>query len=75
MFYVCRFGQVYSNLQSRLTKTLLNAFLDPKKAMTQHYGAIQGLAALGPTVVCCSSLLYTTMELVKRLKGVNENGK
>ncbi|KAI4308426.1 hypothetical protein L6164_031503 [Bauhinia variegata] len=46
-----RFGHVYSNLQSRLTKTLLNAFLDPKKAMTQHYGAIQGLAALGPNVV------------------------
>ncbi|MED6143027.1 hypothetical protein PIB30_002849 [Stylosanthes scabra] len=46
-----RFGHVYSNLQSRLTKTLVNAFLDPKKAMTQHYGAIQGLAALGPNVV------------------------
>lgn len=48
---LCRFGHIYSNLQSRLTKTLLNAFLDPKKAMTQHYGAIQGLAALGPNVV------------------------
>ncbi|XP_054797836.1 transcription initiation factor TFIID subunit 6-like isoform X2 [Prosopis cineraria] len=49
---ICRrFGHVYSNLQSRLTKTLLNAFLDPKKAMTQHYGAIQGLAALGANVV------------------------
>lgn len=46
-----RFGHVYSNLQSRLTKTLLNAFSDPKKAMTQHYGAIQGLGALGPNVV------------------------
>ncbi|KAL1361228.1 transcription initiation factor TFIID subunit 6 isoform X2 [Arachis ipaensis] len=46
-----RFGHVYSNLQSRLTKTLVNAFLDPKKALTQHYGAIQGLAALGPNVV------------------------
>ncbi|KAF7831714.1 transcription initiation factor TFIID subunit 6 [Senna tora] len=46
-----RFGHIYSNLQSRLTKTLLNAFLDPKKAMTQHYGAIQGLAALGSNVV------------------------
>ncbi|KAH7660302.1 transcription initiation factor TFIID subunit 6 protein [Dioscorea alata] len=49
---VCRrFGHVYHNLQSRLTKTLLHAFLDPSKAMTQHYGAIQGLAALGPSVV------------------------
>ncbi|CAK9164029.1 unnamed protein product [Ilex paraguariensis] len=46
-----RFGHVYNNLQTRLTKTLLHAFLDPKRAMTQHYGAIQGLAALGPNVV------------------------
>ncbi|XP_074365535.1 transcription initiation factor TFIID subunit 6 [Apium graveolens] len=50
--FICRkFGHVYNSLQSRLTKTLLNAFLDPKRAMTQHYGAIQGLAALGPNVV------------------------
>ncbi|KAJ6846050.1 transcription initiation factor TFIID subunit 6 [Iris pallida] len=49
---VCkRFGNMYHNLQSRLTKTLLHAFLDPSKAMTQHYGAIQGLSALGPSVV------------------------
>uniref|UniRef100_A0A7N0TUB3 TATA box binding protein associated factor (TAF) histone-like fold domain-containing protein n=1 Tax=Kalanchoe fedtschenkoi TaxID=63787 RepID=A0A7N0TUB3_KALFE len=46
-----RFGSVYSNLQTRFTKTLVNAFLDPKKALPQHYGAIQGLAALGPNVV------------------------
>ncbi|KAG0464444.1 hypothetical protein HPP92_020513 [Vanilla planifolia] len=49
---VCRrYGHVYHNLQSRLTKTLLHAFIDPSKALTQHYGAIQGLAALGPNVV------------------------
>lgn len=49
---VCRrFGHVYHNLQSRVTRTLLHAFLDPTKALTQHYGAIQGLAALGPNVV------------------------
>ncbi|XP_050379850.1 transcription initiation factor TFIID subunit 6 isoform X2 [Argentina anserina] len=46
-----RFGHVYNTLQSRLTKTLVNAFLDPKRSLTQHYGAIQGLAALGPSVV------------------------
>ncbi|KAH7576668.1 hypothetical protein ACOSP7_002817 [Xanthoceras sorbifolium] len=46
-----RFGHVYNTLQPRLTKTLLNALLDPKKALTQHYGAVQGLAALGPNVV------------------------
>ncbi|WOL19220.1 transcription initiation factor TFIID subunit 6 isoform X1 [Canna indica] len=49
---VCRrYGHVYHNMRSRLTKTLINAFLDPSKALTQHYGAIQGLAALGPSVV------------------------
>ncbi|MFQ6660686.1 hypothetical protein Gotur_029102 [Gossypium turneri] len=46
-----RFGHVYNTLQTRLTKTLLNALLDPKRALTQHYGAVQGLAALGPNVV------------------------
>ncbi|XP_021759050.1 transcription initiation factor TFIID subunit 6-like [Chenopodium quinoa] len=49
---VCqRFGHIYHNLQPRVTRTLLHAFLDPKKALPQHYGAIQGLAALGPSVV------------------------
>lgn len=46
-----RYGHIYSTLQTRLTKTLLNALLDPKRALTQHYGAVQGLAALGPNVV------------------------
>lgn len=46
-----RYGHVYNTLQTRLTKTLLNALLDPKRALTQHYGAVQGLAALGPNVV------------------------
>ncbi|KAI8552934.1 hypothetical protein RHMOL_Rhmol06G0306600 [Rhododendron molle] len=46
-----RFGHVYHNLQSRVTRTLLHAFLDPTKSLPQHYGAIQGLAALGPRVV------------------------
>ncbi|GLJ09467.1 hypothetical protein SUGI_0110160 [Cryptomeria japonica] len=50
--FICRrFGHVYHNLQPRVTRTLLHAFLDPKKALTQHYGAIQGLAAMGPSVV------------------------
>ncbi|XP_058218812.1 transcription initiation factor TFIID subunit 6-like isoform X1 [Rhododendron vialii] len=46
-----RFGHVYHNLQSRVMRTLLHAFLDPTKSLPQHYGAIQGLAALGPRVV------------------------
>ncbi|XP_010913968.1 transcription initiation factor TFIID subunit 6 [Elaeis guineensis] len=65
---VCRrFGHVYHNLQYRLTRTLLNAFLDPSKAMTQHYGAIQGLAALGTSVVRVLILpqLETYMQLLE----------
>lgn len=50
--FICRrFGHSYHNLQPRITKTLLQAFLEPKRAMTQHYGGIKGLAALGPRVV------------------------
>ena len=45
------------NLQPRISKTLLQAFLDPKRAMTQHYGAIKGLAALGPRVVSATILI------------------
>ncbi|CAH9063876.1 unnamed protein product [Cuscuta epithymum] len=49
---VCkRYGQVYHTLQPRVTRTLLHAFLDPTKALPQHYGAVQGLNALGPSVV------------------------
>ncbi|CAA0832430.1 Transcription initiation factor TFIID subunit 6 [Striga hermonthica] len=46
-----RFGHVYHDLPKRVTNTLLHAFLDPSKALPQHYGAIQGLAAMGPNVV------------------------
>ncbi|KAJ0102145.1 hypothetical protein Patl1_04093 [Pistacia atlantica] len=46
-----KFGHSYHNLQSRVTRTLLHAFLDPTKSLPQHYGAIQGLAALGTSVV------------------------
>lgn len=52
----CRYGHAYHNLQSRVTRTLLNALLDPTKTLPQHYGAIQGLAAFGPSVVICKSL-------------------
>lgn len=47
----CRFGHAYQSLQPRVTRTLLHTFLDPNKALPQHYGAIQGLAALGSGVV------------------------
>jgi transcription initiation factor TFIID subunit 6 len=30
---------------------LIHAFLDPHKALTQHYGAVQGISALGASAV------------------------
>lgn len=64
--YICRrFGHAYHNLQPRVTRTLLHAFLDPKRAMTQHYGAIKGLAALGPRVV--SLLVLPNLEAYLQL--------
>ncbi|GAB4826901.1 hypothetical protein Ancab_033779 [Ancistrocladus abbreviatus] len=65
---ICRrFGHAYHNLQPRVTRTLLHAFLDPTKALPQHYGAINGLAALGPSVVRLLVLpnLEAYMQLLK----------
>ena len=45
-----RFGSSYHTLQPRITKTLLHAFLDPKRSRTTHYGAIVGITALGSHV-------------------------
>ena len=43
-----RFGRAYASLQPRVARTLLQTLLDPSKALPQHYGAVQGLSALGP---------------------------
>jgi len=46
--FICqRFGKAYANLQPRITKTLINAFLDLQRPLTTHYGAIVGLSSLG----------------------------
>lgn len=34
-----------------MTRTLVQGFLDPQKSLTQHYGVIQGISALGPSAV------------------------
>eukprot|EP00288_Rhodomonas_lens_P008620 CAMPEP_0177727832 /NCGR_PEP_ID=MMETSP0484_2-20121128/20537_1 /TAXON_ID=354590 /ORGANISM="Rhodomonas lens, Strain RHODO" /LENGTH=377 /DNA_ID=CAMNT_0019240523 /DNA_START=61 /DNA_END=1191 /DNA_ORIENTATION=- len=47
-FIVNRHAASYTTLQSRITSTLLHAFLDPARPLTTHYGAIVGLSALGP---------------------------
>ncbi|KND01396.1 TATA-binding protein-associated factor TAF6 [Spizellomyces punctatus DAOM BR117] len=50
--YICnQYGATYQSLQPRITKTLLRAFLDPLKPLSTNYGAIVGLAALGPEAV------------------------
>jgi len=42
-----KFGDVYANLQSRITKTLTHALQDVTKPLTTHYGAIVGISSLG----------------------------
>ncbi|KAJ3299164.1 Transcription initiation factor TFIID subunit 6 [Borealophlyctis nickersoniae] len=50
--HIChKFGTAFPTLQARVTKTLLRAFLDPLKPLTTNYGAMVGLAELGPEVV------------------------
>lgn len=46
-----RYGSTYSTIQPRITKTLKEAFLDTKRPLTTHYGALVGLGALGVHVV------------------------
>ena len=45
-----RFGKDYPTIQPRITRTLLRAMLDPRKPFPTHFGAVSGLAALGPRV-------------------------
>ena len=44
---LCSFGEAYSTLQPRITKTLVHAWLDTAKPLPTHYGAIRGLTGLG----------------------------
>lgn len=45
-----RFNDPVYSLQARVCRQLLAALLNTSKALTTHYGAIHGLAALGPQV-------------------------
>ncbi|GJY43440.1 transcription initiation factor TFIID subunit 6 isoform X1 [Tanacetum coccineum] len=65
-----RFGHNYTSLQTRLTTTFLKPFLDQKWSVSQHYGAVQGLAALGPNVL----FLYSNVEM-QIVKKQNDNLK
>jgi len=62
--HVCQtFGAQYPSLQPRVTRTLSRALLDPEKPLTTHYGAIVGLAALGPRVTNALILPQLTLYL------------
>jgi len=51
MALVCsKFGEQYPTIQPRITRTLVKALLDPAKPLATRYGAVVGLAALGPRV-------------------------
>eukprot|EP01122_Echinamoeba_exundans_P003285 TRINITY_DN1340_c0_g1_i2.p1 TRINITY_DN1340_c0_g1~~TRINITY_DN1340_c0_g1_i2.p1 ORF type:complete len:502 (-),score=73.97 TRINITY_DN1340_c0_g1_i2:300-1805(-) len=46
--HICfKYGRIYATIQPRIIKTLVHAFLDFKKPLTTHYGAIVGLTRLG----------------------------
>lgn len=42
-----KYAKSSQQLKPRLARTFLKYFLDPKKPLDQHYGAISGLAAVG----------------------------
>jgi len=49
---VCvQYGHMYKQLQARITRKLLQAWLDPHKSLNTHYGCIIGLARLGHACV------------------------
>jgi transcription initiation factor TFIID subunit 6 len=45
---VTRFSQPQLSLSTRVSSVCIAALLDTRKALTSHYGAICGLAAMGP---------------------------
>jgi transcription initiation factor TFIID subunit 6 len=49
---LCRkFGNSYSTLIPRITKTMIKTLLDPQKPLSSHYGAIVGITSIGPHAV------------------------
>jgi transcription initiation factor TFIID subunit 6 len=49
---VCiNYASAYPDLQPGITRTLLQAWMDPSRSLTTHYGCIFGLYKLGHKVV------------------------
>lgn len=58
---ICKkYGMVYATLIPRISRTLLKTLLDGEKPLSSHYGAIVGIAALGPQAI--DSLLLPNVE-------------
>lgn len=56
-----QYGELYGNLKPRITKTLHNAlFGNDRKPMTTQYGAIVGIASMGPLTV--QSIMLASMK-------------
>jgi len=56
---VSKYGDTYTTLLPRITKTLSKAF-DPSRSLPSHYGAVVALTRLGPLVV--DSVLLAVVE-------------
>ncbi|TGZ82856.1 DUF1546-domain-containing protein [Ascodesmis nigricans] len=69
-----RFGDTSHTLRPRLTRTCLKHFLDPAKPFGTHYGALNGLAAIGGKEAV-RALVVPNLELYdKILKNAMEEG-
>lgn len=75
LYDICvKYRDNYETIQTRISKTLLEAVLDPKKSLTTHYGAIVGLATLGKHVVDATFLPRLGM-YIKRVREVFDDPK
>mmetsp|Transcript_9890 Transcript_9890/g.31597 ORF Transcript_9890/g.31597 Transcript_9890/m.31597 type:complete len:198 (+) Transcript_9890:72-665(+) len=64
-----QYGETYKDIRPRVTRTLRDALLSKDRPMTTQYGAIVGLAAMGPLTVQ-SVLLPVMRKLFNRFNRV-----
>lgn len=74
-----RYSSSYSTLKPRMTRALLKAFLDNKKPLPTHYGAIAGLCVMGRetvrTLVVPNLKLYSDVLLQPALGADSDNAR
>lgn len=64
-----RYGRFSHNLKPRLARSCLKTFLDPRKTLGAHYGAILGFKAVGGGEVVRSLVIPNLKEYEDVLKG------